>query len=225
MKLNNIMHVPLLVVNLLSVSQIVQNGNIVIFNKEGCSIYNVSKDRVFFCKATSGVYKVEADNEKCLLASGEASAFTWHRRLGHASYPIMKKMRAGAVNGIKFVDDDFDIKNCETCAKGKQIKLPFKQSETESTEVLQLIHSDLMGPQNTRSFGHASYLLTFIDDYLRKVFVYFLKNRSQTFAKFVEFKKYIEKTKCFLFDANLPNSYWADAISICHKQDSMCQAV
>lgn len=150
-KLKNIMHVPGLAVNL-SVSQIAQNGNTVMFNKEGCSIFNNEKQRVMFCKSTSGVYRVIADDEKCLLARSVLSALEWHRRLGHASYPAMKKMRAGAVDGVNFADCEEEILNCETCSKGKQSKKLFRVSET-----------DLMGPQNTKSLGQALYLLTFID--------------------------------------------------------------
>lgn len=191
-KLKTVMHVPELAVNLLSVSQIAQNGNTVIFNDEGCSIYNDEKQRVLFCKSTNGVYRVNADDKKCLMARSESSAFTWHRRLGHASYPVMKKMRSGAVDGVNFLDGEEEILNCETCSRGKQSKKPFQTSKSESTSVLQLVHSDLMGPQNTKSLGQALYLLTFIDDYTRKVFVYFLKRKSETFENFIRFKKYVE---------------------------------
>lgn len=192
-KVKSIMHVPELAVNLLSVSQIVQNGNTVIFNSDGCTIYNAKNERLLFSRPKGGVYRVEADNMKCFLAMNAASAYDWHRRLGHASYQVMKKMRAGAVDGVNFADGDGQIYNCEICAKGKQIKKPFSASQSESTEILQLIHSDVMGPQKTRSLGHALYLLTFIDDYSRKVFVYFLKNKSDVFETFVSFRNYIEK--------------------------------
>lgn len=267
----NVMHVPDLAVNLLSVSQIVKRGNSVVFNSEGCSVYNNDDEKVLWCKERGGVYCVNSDDEKCFLMNKQISALTWHRRLGHANYQVMKRMRAGAVEGVMFSDDETEISQCEICAKGKQTKLPFKRSETESSDVLQLVHSDLMGPQNTRSLGHAIYLLTFIDDFSRKVFVYFLKKKDETFAKFVEFKAYIEKqtgkriktlrsdnggeymsnvfdlflkkhgikhettvahtpqqngvaermnrtltekARCFLFDADLPKTYWAEAISM-----------
>lgn len=103
-------------------------------------------------------------------------------------------MRAGAVTGIiSFNDGDSEIVKCEVCARGKQTKKPFKPSETESSGILELIHSDLMGPQSTRSLGHAKYLLTFIDDFSRKVFVFFLKTKDETLSKFVEFRAFIEK--------------------------------
>lgn len=53
----------------------------------------------------------------------------------------MKRMRAGAVIGVTFDDNDSGITQCEVCAKGKQTKRPFKPSETESSEILELIYT------------------------------------------------------------------------------------
>jgi len=44
----------------------------------------------------------------------------------------------------------------------------------------------------TQSIGGSCYFLTFIDDYSRKTWVYFLKQKSETFAKFKEFKALVE---------------------------------
>lgn len=42
------------------------------------------------------------------------------------------------------------------------------------------------------SIGKARYFLTFIDDYSRKIFVYFLESKSQVLAKFIDFKAWVE---------------------------------
>ena len=70
-KIGGIMHVPDLAVNLLSVSQIVKNGNKVVFDSDGCTIFNCENERVLFCKESGGVYKVNADEKKCLLAKNK----------------------------------------------------------------------------------------------------------------------------------------------------------
>lgn len=57
---------------------------------------------------------------------------------------------------------------------------------------LQLIHTDLCGPMESSSLGGAKYYVTFIDDYSRKVYVYFMKNKSDTLEKFEEFKNLVE---------------------------------
>ncbi|MCO5584807.1 hypothetical protein L7F22_038739 [Adiantum nelumboides] len=58
---------------------------------------------------------------------------------------------------------------------------------------LELIHSDVWGPSQTTSLGGAHYFLTFVDDMSRKVWVYFLKNKSEVFFYFKQFKAMVEK--------------------------------
>lgn len=44
----------------------------------------------------------------------------------------------------------------------------------------------------TSSIGGARYYVTFIDDYSRKLFVYFMRNKSEALDKFKEFKNLVE---------------------------------
>jgi transposase InsO family protein len=189
----NAMHVPNLAVNLLSISKITAQGNTVVFEKDYCKIFNAANECVVKCEQSDGVYKLKADTEKCFVANKKTSALTWHRRLGHVNYATMKKMRDGAVDGVDFYDDETSVKNCETCMKGKMAKSMFKASESKTNEVLDLIHSDLMGQMETASFGRAKYVLTFIDDFSRKTFVYFLRTKDETFELFQQFKGLVEK--------------------------------
>lgn len=187
-----VLHVPELSASLLSVSKMVEKGNSVIFNKDGCKIVNTQNALVAECKPMNGVYKFRGDGGMCMLAGKKDSAFTWHRRLGHINFNSLTKMRDGAVLGMEFDDDDRQIKLCETCARGKQVRQRFGPSESKSSDVLELIHSDLMGPMEVMSIGRAKYILTFVDDFSRKVFVYFLKSKSETIDKFIEFKALVE---------------------------------
>jgi hypothetical protein len=45
------------------------------------------------------------------------------------------------------------------------------------------------------SSGKAHYFLTFIDDYSRKMWVYFLQEKSEVFSHFLEFKALVEKKR------------------------------
>jgi hypothetical protein len=58
---------------------------------------------------------------------------------------------------------------------------------------LEIVYTDLCGLMQTPSLGGNIYFLTFIDDYSRKTWVYFLKHKSETFDKFKEFKALVEK--------------------------------
>lgn len=108
------------------------------------------------------------------------------------NFQSLRKMRDGAVIGIDFNDDDSDIRRCETCAYGKLTTSPFKDSSSKSSDILELIHSDLMEPMENMSIGHARYILSFIDDYSRKIFIYFLKEKSEVMSTFIDFKVFIE---------------------------------
>ena len=53
---------------------------------------------------------------------------------------------------------------------------------------LQLVHSDVCGPMPVDSLGGHKYFVMFIDDYSRCCMIYFLKHKSEVFAKFKEFE-------------------------------------
>lgn len=189
---SGVLHVPDLSANLLSVYKICSRGNEILFNADGCTIYSEQRKIVAFCKAENGMYKVTTDNEKCYLANSKPeNAMLWHRRLGHLNLQSMKKMR-NAVEGIKFEDDVQSIENCEICSMGKQCRQSFPRSTNETTKILELVHSDMVGPMETLSIGKARYILTFIDDFSKRAFVYFLKSKSEAFETFLEFKNYVE---------------------------------
>ena len=50
------------------------------------------------------------------------------------------------------------------------------------------MHSDVWGPTRELSFGESQYFVTFTDDFSRKVWVYCLKQKSEVFAKFKQWK-------------------------------------
>ena len=82
---------------------------------------------------------------------------------------------------------------CECCILEKQHCESFPKGDAyRAKKPLELVHTDLCGPMRTQSIGGSCYFLTFIDDYSRKIWVYFLKQKFETFAKFKEFKAITE---------------------------------
>lgn len=77
-------------------------------------------------------------------------------------------------------------------AKQHRIFFP-KEISYRAWEILEIIHSDLCGLMKTPSLWGNIYFLTFIDDFSRKTWVYFLKYKSKAFGKFNEFKTWVEK--------------------------------
>lgn len=189
----NVLYVPSLTTNLLSVSELTKNGNSVIFEPNKCLIRNNLGVLVAEAELVDGVYRVNLQTQNCLLTSTKVNGETWHRRLGHINSNDMNKMkRCGLVDGLDYSDTFATSKlNCEICCEGKQSRLPFATG-SRATEILQIVHSDVCGPMESKSIGGARYFLLFIDDYSRMTFIYFLKAKSKVLSYFKEFKSRVE---------------------------------
>ena len=81
---------------------------------------------------------------------------------------------------------------CEGCQYGKAHQLPYEESKFKAKKPLELVHSDVFGPVKQASLSGMRYMVTFIDDFSRYVWVYFQKEKSETFSKFKEFKSAAE---------------------------------
>jgi hypothetical protein len=66
--------VPDLTANLLSVAQIVKNGNTVTFNQSGCHIYNEKKQLVAETNEINGVYKLNVQRSKCFATMAQSKS-------------------------------------------------------------------------------------------------------------------------------------------------------
>ena len=78
------------------------------------------------------------------------------------------------------------------CAKGKNTKKTFPSSESKVKGILEIIHSDVCGPMSSSSLSKYVYYVSFIDDFSRMKWIYFMKNKDEVFSKFKEFKALIE---------------------------------
>ena len=89
--------------------------------------------------------------------------------------------------------ESVDLGLCEDCIYGKQKRVSFSKTVRMSkAEKLELVHTDVWRPAPVKSLGGSSYYVTFIDDSNRKVWVYFLKNKSDVFATFKKWKAEVE---------------------------------
>ena len=85
------------------------------------------------------------------------------------------------------------------------MKSSFPSSDNKAKGILDIVHSDVCGPMTSTSLrGHVHYV-SFIDDYSRKTWIYFLKGKNEVFSKFKEFKALVEnlsKKKIKIFKSN-----------------------
>ena len=81
---------------------------------------------------------------------------------------------------------------CISCQLGKQLALPFNNSESHATASFDLIHFDVWGPSPVASMSGSRYFVIFVDDFSRYTWVFLMKSCYElldiyrTFAKMVE---------------------------------------
>jgi hypothetical protein len=63
-----------------------------------------------------------------------------------------------------------------------------------SWRFLEVIHLDVWTTK-MESIGRCKYYISFIDDHTRKMWVYFIKHRSEVFQQFLNFRMMVEKEK------------------------------
>jgi transposase InsO family protein len=86
-----------------------------------------------------------------------------------------------------------DIDICENCIFGKQKRVSFqKGGRPPRAQKLEFVHTDVWGPATVPSHGGSYYYVTFVDDHSRKVWVYFMKHKSEVFEVFMKWKAMVE---------------------------------
>ena len=85
----------------------------------------------------------------------------WHAQLGHTSSSQVQELASRGLLG-SMSTKNFD---CVLCQLEKQPALPFNTSESISTDIFDLIHSDVWGPSFVSSIGGSQYFVVFVDDY------------------------------------------------------------
>ena len=104
--------------------------------------------------------------------------------------------------GLECVNIDF----CESCVYEKQKRVSFvKTGKENKKEKLEFVHTYVWGLAQVYSLGDSHYYFTFIGDVTRKVWVYFLRQKSNVFQTFKKWKCLIEnetgkKLKYLKFD-------------------------
>ena len=114
----------------------------------------------------------------------------WHRRFAHLHYKALPNVRQMVTGMPEFQVEQEGV--CPRCAEGKLKRGPFPSSQSKTSDILQLVHSNISGMMPVNSLGGYLYYLTFTDDYSRKTWIYFLKKKDEVFTWFRHFKALIE---------------------------------
>ena len=141
--LKNVLYVPKLSYNLFSVSKASEAGKTAKFDNSGCEILNKDKRVIAFATRVGNLYYLEfcRKPQQLNVVGKESKERLWHRRYGHLGEQSLRKIaRKELVD--KF---DYNVTNtigfCETCTGGKLHRSRFEASESQTKELLELVHS------------------------------------------------------------------------------------
>ena len=133
MKMKEVLYVPGLKKNLLSISALDKKGYRGAFIDGQVLVWSKGKtleDVVVIGEEEGGLYKIKGHPKKSLVHETTNSSELWHRRLAHINYkafPYVSKVVTRLPN-LKIEHEG----NCNGCAEGKNIKNPFPKSDTNT---------------------------------------------------------------------------------------------
>ncbi|KAJ1580947.1 hypothetical protein NDA15_001312 [Ustilago hordei] len=193
-QLLDVLYVPKLNANLLSVQGLIENGARVIFDEFGTTIKQNDGTQVQFKRdRRQGHFKVQGqalvleleetrdgvpeDNQNTgkLDNAPEGNkdtkhrdSYLWHERFRHPGRDKMRQIQAHYLGTDE--EMEHELKHCNACSQIKQTRARMSQSESERMEApLELVHIDLM----TDFKGHANYhyALVAVDDFSSLIYV------------------------------------------------------
>jgi hypothetical protein len=149
--LNNVLHIPGVSIHFLSTHVLAQKGAEISFAKDS---FKVTVNQCCFAKGylEDNLYWLDISSIGT-LASIKHTAISldiWHQHMGHISYAALKSHSPSALTGMVIDSSTSAPSVCRGCAVAKSTHQPFSLSKTKWTmEILQVVHSDLVGPLQT----------------------------------------------------------------------------
>ncbi|KAG8474318.1 hypothetical protein CXB51_033774 [Gossypium anomalum] len=179
--LSDVQHVPELKKNLILLSTLDSKGYI--YTAEN-RVLKISKGSLVVMKGQRKTAKLYVLQGSTVTGDAVVASFSssddditklWHMRLGDMSENSMVELsKRGLLDGQGICKLNF----CEHCVFGKKKRVRFTRGIHNMKGTLEYIHSNLWGPSRVPSKGGANYMLTFIDDFSKKVWAFFLKQKS-----------------------------------------------
>jgi hypothetical protein len=168
-KMKDILFVPGLTKNLLSIYNLEKKGFIVAFIYGELLMWEKGEtlnEGIIIGREENRLYKLKGHSEAAMTHAIENACELWHRRLSHINYKELPYI-CKAITGLpEFKIDHEGMRN--GCVQGKNIKNPFPKRDNKAEGILELIHLDVCGPMPSSSISGYVYYISFIDDYSRK---------------------------------------------------------
>ncbi|KAK2378545.1 putative mitochondrial protein [Trifolium repens] len=185
-KLERVLFVKGLTANLISISQLCDQGMKVDFTDSRCEVKDAQGKVVMTGMRSKDNCYHWVDNEdsniSTCLVSKEEEVWLWHQKLGHLHLRGIKKaISTGAIRDLPKLNIE-EGRICGECQIGKQTRMSHQKLEHQvTTRPLELLHIDLMGPMQVESMGGRRYALVVVDDFSRFTWIEFIREKSDSF--------------------------------------------
>ena len=154
-ELVNVLYVPGLTTNLVSVNAMVSKGATVNFKRGTCTIWH-------------NHMKLEANSNENSNYCLKATAQIWHKRLGHVHPDRLRKLQVPH----KITE------TCVTCIQNKQSARAFKP-KSYNCRPLDLLYMDVVGPIHPPTPGGHRYYLSVLDHSTKTSLIYLMEGKGQ----------------------------------------------
>ena len=195
--LTEVLYVPGLIGNLISVSQL-QDKGITVCTTGGRGLKKLLIQRqgkvIGEAERLGKAYTIQGtvpNPERALAASAiDAEARLLHRRLGHLSAGSLQRLEAvttGLQGPVKALKEP-----CEPCILAKTVRVVNREGPERVTVPLARLHTDFWGPYSVPSLYGSLYFVSFTDEATRKTWIFFSRDRASIRTIFIELKARIE---------------------------------
>jgi histone deacetylase 1/2 len=194
-KLDNVLCVPSMKKNLISISQFCTSNNVSVeFLPSSFYVKELRTGAILLKGQTKdGVYEwpVPSSLSSPLVAfsSVKTSSSAWHHRLGHPAFSILQHIISHyQLDLSSSLISDF---LCNACHCNKSHKLPFSTSTIVSSQPLEIIFTDVWTSPILSHDGFKYYVI-FVDHFTKYIWFYPLKHKSEVKDVFIRFKAIVE---------------------------------
>ncbi|SGZ07927.1 BQ5605_C030g10753 [Microbotryum silenes-dioicae] len=169
MSIADVLHVPNLVVNLISGPLLCKQGARIEMEEGRCKF---GKDGKMFTIAQ-------------LIA-----------KFGHLNMPYLLEMeRKETVMGLSIKGEDFDVAKCHGCMQGRGVHTNISKGPASCVnKTLHTIHTNLWGPVRHKSFAGEVMVLGLVNNYLRFQWSFPIGKKSSVTALVVEFIQQVKQS-------------------------------
>ncbi|WVZ84907.1 hypothetical protein U9M48_031877 [Paspalum notatum var. saurae] len=173
--------------NLVSVSQLLDEGFEVRFKKGAWRVLDAEETLVCSLLPFGQVFRVDLTSvsgpARCLVASPSADIWKWHRRLGHLSFDLLVRLSSmGLIRGLPKLRAKKDLVY-HPCRQGKMVAAShIPVSHVMTSYPGELLHMDIIGPAQVASVSGKWYVLVVVDYFSRFLWVFFMEFKDEAFG-------------------------------------------